>query len=151
MEINDARVSAARLCSQQERCSSDIIEKLHQWQIPDKDIDRILAFLKKENFLDDRRYATLYVKDKFRINKWGKIKIRYMLRQKQVPEELIEEALNSLSDNDYRETCLQLLRSKIKSIKDTNPLARKAKLLRFASQRGFESEVIYKAMMRLGE
>jgi len=134
------------LCSQQERCSSNIREKLKLWNISEQDTDKILTFLRREKYLDDSRFASFYVMDKFRLNQWGKIKIRYTLRQKQIPEEAIEAALLQITDEAYLQTCKQLLSGKLKSIKDSNHLSRKAKLLRFASQRGFESEIIYRAM-----
>lgn len=151
MDIKDARVRAARLCSQQEQCSADIREKLERWEVSEKDIDTVLNWLKSEKFLDDDRYASFYVRDKFRFNRWGKIKIRFMLKQKQIPGELIDRALADIPEGEYLDTCRQLLESKLKTIKDKNQFTRKAKLLRFASQRGFESEVIYRAMERLGD
>ena len=150
MDIKDAKVRAARLCSQQERCSADIREKLGRWEVSEKDRDEVILWLKNEKYLDDSRYASFYVRDKFRFNRWGKIKIRFMLKQKQIPGELINQALEEIPEEEYLDTCRQLLKSKLKTIKDKNQFTRKAKLLRFASQRGFETEVIYEAIRLSG-
>ena len=151
MDIKDAKVRAARLCSQTERCSADIREKLERWEVSEKDRAEVIAWLKNEKYLDDSRYASFYVRDKFRFNRWGKIKIRFMLKQKQIPGELIDRALEDIPEEEYLEACRQLLKTKLKTIKDKNQFTRKAKLLRFASQRGFESEVIYEAIRRVGD
>ncbi|MBN2698046.1 MAG: RecX family transcriptional regulator [Bacteroidales bacterium] len=149
--MDDAKERAARLCSQSEQCSAGIRNKLRQWQVPEKDVEPILTYLKQEQFLDDRRYCRFFVKDKFRLNRWGKIKIRHMLIVKGIPEELIEEAFEEIPEEAYMDTCLNLLKTRSRSLKETNPLSRKAKLIRFTAQRGFETEVIYKAMERMGD
>ena len=149
MEFKEAQSKAAMLCGQQERCNSYIIEKLKQWNVSEDEVNKILSFLTKEKFLDETRYAAFYVKDKFRLNQWGKIKIRYSLRQKRIPEEAIEAAIEQITDDEYLQTCNKLLSGKLRSIKDTNPFSRKARLLRFAAQRGFESEIIHQVLNTL--
>ena len=151
MDFKTAQSRAAMLCSQQERCTSYIKDKLKQWDQSEADSEKILIFLRKEKFLDDSRFALFFVKDKFRLNQWGKIKIRYALRQKQIPAEAIEAAIKQISDEDYLQTCVHLLEGKLRSIKDTNHLSRKAKLLRFAAQRGFESDTIFHAIDLLND
>ena len=151
MDIKDAKIRAARLCSQQERCTSYIRTKLKQWKVPEPHIASILDYLREEKYLDDSRYAQFFVKDKFRFNQWGKIKIRYALRQNQIPDDFIGEALEQIPDEDYFQACLTLLQKKNKSVKDIHHLSRKAKLLRFASQKGFESELIHKALNQMNQ
>ena len=146
MKYKEALERAAALCSSQERNTRYILQKLSDWEVNQQDADRIIRKLSEEKFLDDRRYASFFVKDKFRINRWGRIKIRYTLRQKGIPGEVIEDALARIDEQDYVETCRELIGQKSSSLKETNPFARKAKLFRFASQRGFESELIYRIL-----
>ena len=70
---------AAAICSKKEHCSWEIQEKLVKWEIPEKEIDRIMTFLHQHRFIDDARYAQAYAEDKFRFNHWGKQKIALML------------------------------------------------------------------------
>ena len=149
MDPKDAKIRAARLCSQQERCTSYIRTKLEQWKVPEKHMASIVHYLREEKYLDDSRYAQFFVKDKFRFNQWGKIKIRHALRQNQIPDNIINEALEQIPEEEYFQTCLSLLQNKNKTIKDTNHLTRKGKLLRFAAQRGFESDLVYKAIHQI--
>jgi regulatory protein len=150
MEYKEALQRAAALCSNQERNTQYIARKLSEWEIPPVNAEKIIRKLKEEKFLDDMRYASFFVKDKFRFNRWGKIKIGYALRQKGIPEGAIDEALSQIDDEDYLQTCRELIRQKSASLKETNPYTRKAKLVRFASQRGFESELIYR-ILQTGE
>ncbi|MFO7935774.1 MAG: regulatory protein RecX [Bacteroidales bacterium] len=146
MEFKEALQRTAALCSNQERNTQYIARKLSEWEISSVDAEKIIRKLKEDKFLDDRRYASSFVKDKFRFNRWGRIKIGYALRQKGIPEEAIGEALAQIDEEDYFQTCRELIRQKSASLKETNPYTRKAKLVRFASQRGFESELVYRIL-----
>ena len=75
---------AAAICSKKEHCSWEIQEKLVKWEIPEKEIDRIMTFLHQHRFIDDARYAQAYAEDKFRFNHWGKQKIALMLHRKKI-------------------------------------------------------------------
>jgi regulatory protein len=146
MKFKEALERAAALCSNQERNTQYIIRRLSDWEVSQEDADRIIQRLREEKFLDDQRYASFFVKDKFRFNRWGRIKIRYALRQKGIPEETIEAALEQIDEDAYVQTCTQLIRQKSAVLKETDPYAKKARLLRFASQRGFESDLVYRIL-----
>ena len=128
-----ALLRAAGLCSRQEQCTSHIRDKLWEWNVDDEIADKVLRSLKEELYLDDQRFAVFYVKDKFKLNKWGKIKISFMLRQKKIGQDLIDQALAQIDEEEYFKTCLDLIRSKAKSIKDQNQFTRKGKLFRYAA------------------
>ena len=106
----------------------------------------IIQKLKEENYLDDNRYANFYVRDKFKFNRWGKIKIGFGLRQQGIPEETILSALNQLDEQAYFDTCKVLIQNKLSELKEKNLYTRKARLFKFAAQRGFESDLIYRIL-----
>ncbi|MGQ1908858.1 regulatory protein RecX [Marinifilum sp. RC60d5] len=129
------------ICSRQEKCCSDIRKKLQNWNIEKQEQDEIIDSLVDDKFIDEKRYTGFYVRDKFRFNKWGRIKIAYHLKQKRVPEQIINEALNQIKETDYQESLQELLKNKLKSLKEDDPYQLKSKLFRFAQSRGFESQV----------
>jgi len=61
-------------CSRREYCSDDIRNKLSLWGVDNDDIGKILRILISDNFINEPRYATAFVRDKFKYNKWGKLK-----------------------------------------------------------------------------
>lgn len=132
----------AGMCSKKEYCSKSIREKLLRWEFPEQEIHKILDFLYKYQFVDDRRYARIYAEDKFRFNHWGKQKINMMLRQKGIETAMIEEALEQLNSPAYRESCLELMKQKMKSLSEPDPYKLKAKLTRFALGRGFDYDTV---------
>jgi regulatory protein len=146
MEYEAALKRAAALCSSQEQCSSNIRQKLKRWGVSGADSEKIIQVLVREKFLDDARYASSYVRDKFRFNGWGKIKLRMMLSQKDIPGPAIEEALDQIDPELYKETCTRIITEKAATLRETDRFKRKGKLFRFAAQRGFESQLIHQIL-----
>ncbi|MCF8378844.1 MAG: RecX family transcriptional regulator [Bacteroidales bacterium] len=134
------------ICSKSEKCSGEIVEKLKSYSLNENEISGILESLKRDKFIDDRRYSTFFCRDKFRFNHWGKIKIRQSLKIKKVDSDIIEEGLSLIDDDAYYELILELVREKNRKITDSNIYSRKGKIFRFLGSKGFESDLIYKAI-----
>ena len=138
---------AAALCSQAERCPADIFAKVQSWGLGEQEAARIVARLEHEGFLDERRYVRAFVADKFRFEHWGRVKIGYALRGKGIGEALVSEALAEVIDPDeYLEACVALLTARLRTLAQPLSLADRARLYRFAAQRGYESPVIAHAL-----
>ncbi|MCF8346737.1 MAG: RecX family transcriptional regulator [Bacteroidales bacterium] len=142
---------AARLCSSTEKCSYEISEKLAAWGLNEAETEKAVATLIKNRFLDDRRYATFFVKDKLKFNNWGKVKISYALRQKKIAPEIIDEALGTIGQEEYDALLNKLIKAKIRSVGNIQTASNKAKVMRYAAQRGFSSEDIYRSLEQLDE
>jgi regulatory protein len=134
---------AMALCSKSEYCINDIRTKLHSWSVSEKDTERIISSLVKEKFLDEKRYAGFFVRDKFRFNKWGRIKIAAHLKSKNIPAEIIKDALDSIDNGIYIKTLKELLTEHRKHIKAQNQFDLKGKLMRYGLSKGFESSLLY--------
>lgn len=141
---------AAFFCSQAEKCTSEIQEKLKLWGLSEEDSQAVIEELKREKYIDDERFARAYVKDKFRFNHWGKQKIEFMLRAKKIDQEILELAFEEIEDESYLEEIKRLLTEKAKSVKAKDQYHKRNKLMRFALGRGFESGKIYLALKELG-
>ena len=149
LNYKEALSKAAEICGRSEKCSYDIVMKCHEWQLSKEDTDRITKYLTQEKYLDDQRYAISFVHDKFRFNKWGRIKLAYALRQKQIVEKFIREALTHISEDAYRTVLTDLLSAKAKTIKENDVYTRRSKLMAFALSRGFEAEEIRKCVNQI--
>jgi len=133
---------AQKYCSKQETCISGIGKKLDQWGINPAYHDRILKDLKAEKFIDESRYASQFVKEKFRLNQWGIIKIHHVMKAKQIPEYIINEAINEIPDDEYFRTLEKIMIQKLRNIKARNKFEQKGKLYRHAASKGFENDKI---------
>jgi regulatory protein len=141
---------AARYCSQAEHCKSEILEKISRFDLTPKERASLILRLEEDNYLNESRYVKAFVNDKFRFSKWGRIKIRYALRQKGIFGELAEKGLSVLSEASYEEMLGDLLRQKKRTLKASSPYELRGKLLRFAAGRGFEIELTGKCLRNMG-
>jgi regulatory protein len=138
-------------CSRREYCSDDIRNKLSLWGVDNDDIGKILRILISDNFINEPRYATAFVRDKFKYNKWGKVKISAHLRGKKVPQDIISSALESIDNDLYIKLLRELIEAHRKSVKAKNQYDLKAKLLRYGLSKGFESNLLYDILNDLGD
>lgn len=148
--VEEARLKAEAYCAMSEHCTDDVCRKLEQWGAPLAAYESILEHLKKEKYVDDARYAIAFVKDKYRFNQWGRMKIVQALRLKQIPSVEINQALEEIDDTEYSDILMSVIRRKLPTIKAVNDYERKGKLVRFAAGRGYEVEKILQCLKRIG-
>ncbi len=151
MTENEALLRLQKICSQQEKCLFDINRKLMEWKIPVNQAKSILEKLLDDNFVDELRYSKSFVRDKFRLNEWGRIKLEYALRQKKINEKVIQDALAEIDETTYHDLVVELLRKKSKTLKDKDINIIKAKLIRFVQSKGFEYNVIRQAFQTISK
>ena len=132
---------AAALCARSEQAPGDIRDKLFKWGMSGNEVNQILHQLTDQGFLDEARFARAFVKDRFALNGWGRIKIAHQLRQKGISAETIDDAMNAIDDDAYRERLVELLRTKWRIVKSREPRAAWAAMMRFAASRGFEASL----------
>ena len=141
LTVPQALNRAAALCARSEQAPGDIREKLVKWGLNAHEASQVMTRLIEQGFIDNERYARAFVKDKFQFNGWGRIKIGHQLRQKGIPDSVISTALELIDDTIYRERLDQLLTAKWKTVRDREPRAAWAAMMRFAASRGFESTI----------
>ena len=137
------------LCSRREYCPEDIRLKLESWGVSEDDAGRVIMILTKENFLNERRYAEAFVKDKFNYNKWGKVKIAAHLKMKKIPAGIVSSALECIDDELYMRILNDLIVSHRRNVKAKNQYDLKGKLLRYGLSKGFESQLLYDIIARI--
>ena len=130
-------------CSKREYCTDDIRTKLRSWGAGETDSEKIISTLVRENFLNETRYASAFVRDKFNYNKWGKVKIAAHLRAKQIAPGIITSALDLIDNELYMKTMKEIITSHRRHVKAKNLFDLKGKLLRFGLSKGFESSLLY--------
>lgn len=146
---------ATMRCARRESCRKEITQKLRDTPLAPTAIAEILDALESEGYIDHARYAQAFVHDKLAYDRWGRLKIEQALRLKGIERDHISAAFESeLIDEDYRDTLLDLLRAKVRTLR-FDPTDRKAtylatqKLLRFAASRGYEADLIFDCIDQL--
>ncbi len=140
---------SAAYCSVADRCVDDVRKKLTRWEIDLPVQDRIIQRLIQEHFLDEERFCKSFVHDKTKFNKWGINKIKFELRKRNIPDNLIQSGLDAVNPEENRERLLQLLVAKKKSVKGKNDFEVQQKLMRFAAGRGFTIDDILWVIERI--
>lgn len=133
------------LCSRREYCRSDIMKKALTALDGDRDAaGKVVDILVAEKYIDERRYASAFARDKASLAGWGETKIRYMLSSKGVPRDVVEHALEDIDDLKARTRLEKLMENKFRSLKD-DPQCR-LKMLRFGLGRGYGYEEVAEVM-----
>ena len=141
----EALQKAKQYCAYQERSHSEAKEKLYSLGMNKNEVDELLSELISENYLNEERFAIQYAGGKFRIKQWGRVKIKYALKQKQVSEYCIKKALASIDEKDYTDTVQKLFDQKLKTLKaEKNIFTKKRKLQDHLVQKGFETSLVSK-------
>jgi len=150
MEYAVALNRAASLCSQGEKAPQDIYRKAITWGLDEQDAARLVARLIEENFLNEERYARAFVNDKFRFAHWGRVKVSAALRAKGISDDVIAAAFEEkIEQEDYESACCELLRNRMRGMEIPLSQADRARLYRFAAQRGFELSVISRSLSKI--
>lgn len=139
---DEAFASLMRLCARAERSSGDALRLMRNWGVAQNEQQGVLQRLIKERFIDDRRYAEAFVREKMRLSAWGKYKITAALKRKGIADEIITEAMAELNPSDNKKRLQDRLQTKIKHIKYDTEYQLKTKLIRYALSLGFEMDEV---------
>lgn len=134
-----AHLKIKQYCAYQERCHNEVKDKLYGYGLLKIEVEEIISKLIEENYLNEERFAIQYAGGKFRIKHWGKVKIKYELRQKYISDYCIKKALSAIDAAEYKKTLYKLADLKLKTLKsEKNSFIKKKKLQDHLLMKGFE-------------
>lgn len=142
-----AHQKAKHYCAYQERCHSEVKEKLYGFGLRKSEVEELLSKLIEEDYLNEERFAVQFTGGRFRLKQWGRVKIKYELKQKQVSEYVIRKALKIIDEDDYLSMLQKLFEQKQKQLSsEKNIFIKKRKLQDFLLQKGYELNLIVDLM-----
>lgn len=141
-------VRMAGLCAGAEQCAADIRSKILKQGFSTDEAERMITYLQQNRYLDDNRYARAYAIDKVRFSGWGRMKVRMGLRAKGMGDAVISQAMEYIPDAEYEDALNKVMMVKAKSL-DLSDVKDRQKLYRYLASRGFESQLIIRAMRKL--
>ena len=137
-------------CAYQERCHSEVRDKLYSFGLRQSEVEEMITLLIVENYLNEERFAIHFAGGKFRMKQWGKHKIKQALKLRQVSDYCINKALKQIDAKEYQRTFQKLNEQKLKTLKnEKNIFIKKRKLQDFLLQKGYESDLIREALSNL--
>lgn len=148
--VEEATRRLERYCAYQERCHQECHQKLQQMRMIPEAIDQIMVHLIQNGFLNEERFASAFVRSKFRQKSWGRLRIRRALKLRDISEALIRRSLKEIEGAQYTEALYALARKRWEQLTgEQNPERKKQKLLQYLQYRGWETELIYDALREL--
>jgi regulatory protein len=139
----EAKKKILRFCAYQERSHQEVRNKLFELGLYASKVDEILAFLITEGFLNEERFARAFAGGKFRMKKWGRLKITRELEQRNLSARCIRMGLKEIDEDDYRKTLADLLERKNHQLDEPDAFIRRDKLARFAIHKGYEPDLVW--------
>ena len=149
MTISEAKKNIEHYCVYQERCHKEVVNKLKDLGIIQNAIDIIVADLIQNNYLNETRFAQSFARGKFKIKKWGKVKIHRELNKREISEYNIKIGMKEISDSDYEETFNMLLEKKLSELSHLSESEQKRKIFNYLSYRGWEVDKIFEALRKI--
>lgn len=137
-----ALAKAEHFCAYQERSQQEVRNKLYDLGMYPTGVESVISQLITGNFISEERFARAYVQGKFNIKAWGRIKIKQGLKLKQVPDKLINKALQTIDGDAYLNALQKLIDKKRPQIVEKDSFKRRYKLMQYALSRGYESDLI---------
>jgi regulatory protein len=131
-------------CDRQERCHSELRTKLYNESLYGSEVEWFIAELISQNYINETRFSQAYVSGKFRIKRWGRVKIIQNLKLKQVSPYCIKEGLKEIDEEEYSKTIATLIEKKQHDYrKEKNPYLLKNKIAKYVMSRGFEGDLVW--------
>ncbi len=150
LTLQQAKPKIEYFCNYQERCQSDVKNKLYSFGLDTDDVNELLAHVVKLGLVNEERFALLFAGGKFRQKQWGKGKIKRELKFKQISDYCIKKALEGIDDDAYIQTIEKVANKYYSSLKDKLKFMKDQKTIKYLSGKGFEYELVQEYIKKLG-
>ncbi|MDG1730812.1 MAG: regulatory protein RecX [Algibacter sp.] len=147
--VQEATRKLEHYCAYQERCHKEVRQKLESMHMIPEAIDVIIVHLLEHNFLNEERFAKTFVSGKFRIKAWGRRRLTFELKKKDIGKVNINQALAEIEITEYNEVFNSLAEKKANSITETNIYKKRQKLIDYLLYRGWETHLVYEKAKEL--
>jgi regulatory protein len=139
----EARKKILRYCAYQERAHQEVKDKLYSFGLYTSEVNELISYLITEGFLNEERYAKTFAGGKFRMKKWGRLKIIRELEAKGLTANCIKLGMREIDDTSYLQTLKKLVAKKAEEVTDENLFAKRNKVARYVIQKGYEPELVW--------
>lgn len=147
--VEEAMQKLMHFCAYRDRSQKEVEDKLDSLRMIPEAKEQIIINLMQEGFLNEERFARSYVRGKFRIKKWGRVKITQELKKRGISSPIIKLGLSEIKEANYIETLYDLAEKKLEMITEPNSYKKKKKLSDHLLRRGYESSLVFECTNEL--
>lgn len=137
-ERDKAYNQAIRFLGFRPRSQAEIERHLREKKYSPEVVTETVERLRREQYLDDEAFARFWLENRERFRPRGRQALRYEMRQKGLPGDVIETTLNELDEDESAWTAVE---NKLSRWKNLDELSFKQKVMAFLSRRGFNYEI----------
>ncbi|MUP44770.1 RecX family transcriptional regulator [Gramella sp. BOM4] len=141
--VDEAMQKLMHFCAYRERSQKEVEDKLIQMNMIPAAREQIIIRLMEDKFLNEERFARSFVRGKFRIKKWGRIRITQELKRKEISAPIIRLGLSEIDQKIYISTLYELAEKKLEKIQEPNIFKRKKKLADHLLRKGYENQLVF--------
>jgi regulatory protein len=138
-----------RYCAYQERSHNEVKNRLFTYGLHTDEVDQILTKLITDGFVNEERFAKAFAGGKFRMKKWGRMKIENELNALGLSKNCIKRGMREIEDSDYESTLRQVLEKKEAALDESNLFVKRDKLAKYAIGRGYEPDLVWRHLKEL--
>ncbi len=147
--LEELKAKMEAYCAYQDRCHKEVEEKLRAYDLIPEAREMILLHLLEEGFLNEERFARSFARGKFRIKKWGRMRIERELSSRDISSYNIKQGLSEIDSDDYEQTLFELAEKKFEQTHEKHALKKRRKVADFLLRKGFESQKVYAVLLEL--
>ena len=148
-EVERAKTTCLRLLAHRARSEAELRDRLRRRGVDERVAARAVTDLSAAGLVNDREFAESWIRERREIHATGRVGLRWELRRKGVPEEIIQSALSGLDDEEELNLALSYVRKKLGGQPGAGA-KELARLRRALISRGFGGDIIQVVMERLG-
>lgn len=144
-----AKEKILHYCAYQERSHQEVRKKLYEYGLYSSEVEPLISWLITEDFLNEERFAKAFAGGKFRMKKWGRIKIVQALESHDLSKNCIKIGLKEIDDEDYTAALKELLIKKNSLLAEDDPFVKRDKLSKYGIQKGYEPDLVWQLIKDL--
>lgn len=147
--FEEAKKKIYRYCAYQERSHEEVKRKLYELGLRSAQVNELIANLITEEFLNEERFAKAFAGGKFRLKKWGKLKIVRELEAHGVTANCIRIGLREIDTSDYLSTIRKLVTRNAHAKKINNPFVLRDRVAKSVILKGFEPDLVWQEVKKI--
>lgn len=140
---DEALAKIEHFCAYRERCPQEVHRKMRDLGLSGEIAEQIYKVLLGDGFVDEARFAQAFAGGKFRINHWGRVRIRLELQRRDIAPPIIEAAIDSIDEAEYRRILRELLKKKQQQYRNGSDFQQRNKTAAALIRSGFEPELVF--------
>lgn len=145
VSVEEAQKKLEYYCAYQDRCLAEVNEKLREFRLIPEAANQVVMYLYQNKYINEERFARSFVRGKHHYKKWGKIKIKKALQQKDIPEKLITMAMEEIDQTAYESLFFDAAKAYHQLQKPQHWMLQKKQFIQHFTQKGYEFALILNA------